>query len=379
MKRKILIWAMALLTATAGLSGCAADEGAANSDPVESAAISGAAQDESGEAAESSVEETEEDDTVYTDEQYFQYYNNDLDHGKIGISGYTGPDTEVVIPKTIDGYTVDFIYQTAFYGNTDITKVVIPDTVTAIHEEAFRDCSNLEEIVLSDSTLSIGYSAFDGTAWYENQPDGMVYVGKVAYTYKCDNMEEITEVEIADGTLGIAERAFHGFVNLSEISVPDSVVSIGSGAFDTTAWLDEGEEDTVLYAGNVAYLYNTRHDSEAVAIELEPGTVAIADSCFSGCEGLYSISLPDGLVRIGRAAFQYTALTTVEIPDSVTTIGGAAFYSCEHLGSITIPESVIYIGLSAFNLSEQVTIHGSRGSEAENYADIDGIRFVEID
>ena len=378
MKRKILIWAMALLTATAGLSGCAADEGAADSDPVESAAVSGAEQDESGEAAESSVEETEEDDTVYTDEQYFQYSHYMEEDETISISGYTGTDTEVVIPKTIDGYTVECIDQYSFTGNTDITKVVIPDTVTRIGEEAFRNCSNLEEIVLPDSTISIRAYAFDGTAWYENQPDGMVYIGKVVYGYKCDNMEEITAVEIADGTLGIAERAFFNFVNLSEISVPDSVLSIGSQAFAGTAWLEAAENNTVVYAGKVAYLYNASYTSNAVAVELEPGTVAIADSCFSGCEELYYIGLPDGLVRIGRAAFQGTGLTAVELPDSVTTIGGAAFFTCHSLSSITIPESVTYIGQSAFQSCESLTIQGHEGSVAESYADAYDIPFTEI-
>lgn len=317
MKKKILIWVTVFLVAAAGLAGCAADERESDPDTVESEVISSAAPEE--------AELSAEDDTIYTDEEYFQYYNNDLKNGKIGISGYTGPDTEVVIPKTIDGYTVDYIEQFAFAENTDITKVVIPDTVTHINEEAFRNCSNLEEIVLPDSTVSIRASAFDGTAWYENQPDGMVYIGKIAYGYKCDNVEEITEIEIADGTLGIAERAFFNFINLCEISVPDSVVSIGSQAFAGTAWLEDAENNTVVYAGKVAYLYNATYTSDAVAVEIEPGTVAIADSCFSGCRTLYSISLPDGLVRIGRAAFQETGLTSVELPDSVTTIGGAAF------------------------------------------------------
>lgn len=370
MKRKTMIRVMAFLVAAIGLFGCAADKREADQDIVESAAISSEAPEE--------TEPSTEDDTIYTDEEYFQYYNNDLKNGKIAISAYTGPDTEVVIPKTIDGYTVDSIEQFSFTGNTDITKVVIPDTVTRINEEAFRNCSNLEEIILPDSTISIHAFAFDGTAWYENQPDGMVYIGKVAYGYKCDNTEEITEIEIADGTLGIAERAFFNFINLRKISVPNSVLSIGSQAFAGTAWLEEAENNTVVYAGKVAYLYNASYMSDAVAVELEPGTIAIADSCFSGCEKLYSISLPDGLVRIGRAAFQGTGLTSVELPDSVTTIDGAAFFTCHSLSSITIPKSVIYIGQSAFQSCERLTIQGYKGSTVESYADINDIAFVEI-
>lgn len=65
----------------------------------------------------------------------------------------------------------------------------------------------------------IGADAFEGTAWYENQSDGIIYVGLVAYKYK-GTMPEKTSIVIKDGTIGIANSAFKGCTNLVSLSIP---------------------------------------------------------------------------------------------------------------------------------------------------------------
>ena len=79
----------------------------------------------------------------------------------------------------------------------------------------------------------IGGGAFNNTAWYNNQPDGLVYAGKVAYNYKGD-MPANTQLSIKDGTIGIAAYAFNGCNGLVSIDIPNSVTSIGGNAFSGT-------------------------------------------------------------------------------------------------------------------------------------------------
>ena len=76
----------------------------------------------------------------------------------------------------------------------------------------------------------IGSEAFDGTAWFNNQSDGLVYAGKVAYRYK-GTMAAGTHITIEEGTLGIADVAFFDCSGLTSVTIPNSVTNIGDGAF----------------------------------------------------------------------------------------------------------------------------------------------------
>jgi len=153
----------------------------------------------------------------------------------------------------------------------------------------FDGCAILETIKVPDNLKSIGFHAFDGTTWYNNQPDGMVYLGKVLYKYKGD-MPENAKITIKDGTLGIAGLAFENCKNMIAISIPNSVVRIG-------VFISRSETYMISNCG-----------------------------AFYGCSGLTSITIPNNVTTIGYGAFSgCTSLTTVTIPNSVTGIGGHAF------------------------------------------------------
>jgi len=240
-----------------------------------------------------------------------------------GCTGLTSID----IPNSVTS-----IGEGAFQGCTGLTSITIPNSVTIIGDEAFASCSGLTSIDLPESITSIGYNAFYGTPWLNNQPDGLLYIGQVAFKY-IGPMPNETSITIREGTISIASdafqycsgltsitipnsvttigaHAFYGCSSLTSIDIPNSVTSIDGSAFHETAWFDN-QPDGLVYAGLVAYGYKGSMPSEANII-LREGTLGIASGAFSWYYGLTSITIPNSVIYIGYAAF-YSCNSLTEI------------------------------------------------------------------
>jgi hypothetical protein len=127
----------------------------------------------------------------------------------------------------------------------------IPASVTHISSSAFAG-SELSSIIIPDSVTSIGNNAFLRTAWLNNQPNGVVYIGKIAYTYK-GTMSANTSITLLDDTKGIAEGAFYKYTSLTSVTIPNRVTSIGNFAFRDTNLSSVTIPDSVTSIGNNAF------------------------------------------------------------------------------------------------------------------------------
>ena len=225
--------------------------------------------------------------------------------------------TSVTIPSSVTS-----IGSSAFSGCSSLTSVTIPSSVTSIGSSAFEGCTSLTSVTIPSSVTSIGSNAFYNTAWYNNQPDGLVYAGKVAYKFK-GTMPQNTAIILKEGTLGIAGNAFNNCRTLTAVTIPSSVTSIGYNAFLGCSGL--------------------------TSIIIPSSVKSIGYSAFAGCRGLTSVTIPSSVSRISNHTFDScSGLTSVTIPSSVISIGEYAFFCCSGLTSVTIPSSVLIISDMAF-------------------------------
>lgn len=268
----------------------------------------------------------------------------------------------------------------AFTYCTCLTSVKVPESVRSIGHSAFGLCENLVSIDIPDSVEYVGRGAFDGTPWYENQPDGLIYIGKYAYKYKGE-MPEGTDIIIKEGTKGITEEAFVSCEGLTSIFIPKSVKHIDYCIFRSCP----GLTTINIEQGNSFYdsLDNCNAIIETATNILIAGcqntiipddVVRIGDFSFAGCTTLTSITIPEGVKSIGFNSFSgCKGLKSISIPNSVTEIESSAFYGCRRLTSVTLGSGITCIESGAFEECPSL-------DSVVCYADIppvcDGLSFV---
>ena len=112
------------------------------------------------------------------------------DDGYAMIEQYKGTDTELVIPSTINGYTVKYIDDEAFMNCKELTSINLPDSLEEIGSRAFQGCEKLTSITIPNSVVTIYSCAFSGCGLTNiNIPDSVNKIG--AYAFENCNLDYV--------------------------------------------------------------------------------------------------------------------------------------------------------------------------------------------
>lgn len=91
--------------------------------------------------------------------------------------------------------------------------------------------------------------------------------------------------------------------------------------------------------------------------------------CFSGCENIEKISIPNSIKAMGRWIFYgCKKLREINISNRVAKLEENTFFGCENLERIYIPNSVTEFDSKIFTNCDKLTIYCHKGSAAEKYA-----------
>ena len=186
-------------------------------------------------------------------------------------------------------------------------------------------------------------------------PNGVTTIGKQAFAYCSGEYYGVymgaravtnSDATIKDYTIANTREILRGDPSLTSITIPNSVITIGNSAFygcsDLTS-VTIGNHVTTI--GEKAF-YDC---SELTSVTIPNSVTSIGDYAFYKCEGLTSLTISNDITSVSNYAFAYCkSLPSVTIPNGVTSISSYAFYECGILSSVTIPNSVTSIGENAF-------------------------------
>ena len=228
----------------------------------------------------------------------------------VGLTGVTFPNSMTTIEAG------------AFFGCTGLTGVDIPGSVTTIGENAFTFCTGLSEVTIPRSVSTIGMGAFaicnsmtairvaqKNTAYASL--DGVLF-NQDKTTLICYPSGKQGAYTIPSGVKDIEDYAFSYCPKLITVKIPNSVTTIGEGAFENCGELAEinvdqnnrnfSSEGGVLFNYNKTTLIRYPQGKDG-AYPIPTSVETIEAGAFSGCAGLTAVTIPAGVKAVKEFAF----------------------------------------------------------------------------
>lgn len=281
------------------------------------------------------------------------------------ISGYTGNESDLVIPDVIQGLPVTKIAEKAFYGKK-FNSVKFSSNLITIENEAFYNCGIIEPPVFPNSLISVGEKAFDMCRFSGKLvlPKNLETISKYAFAHNSSS-----EIIVGENTKTVCEYAFYGNNNLESIDFGEGVVTIDETAVSSCYMLKE------IHFGKNVSDFGKMFNTKSFDSPLESITVNKENPYFCTVDGvLYNktmtdliyypssmeielFTVPKTVETIWDYAFYYSFAHAINLSNT-SVIGEYAFAYSQCLTEIYIPSSVTSMGDYCFAFLpelEQVT------------------------
>lgn len=247
------------------------------------------------------------------------------------------------------------VYLGMFYGCSALQSVKFPDSITTIFNGTFKDCSNLNSLKINQSNIvDIQTQAFYGCKklLLEINLPNLQQIGKGAFsTSGVTSIISLGQITDLQGELNYNNGCFYGCANLTTVSLPESLISIGPGSFQKcTSLASINIPQSIETIGDKAF-----NETDLTALEVNLpnlktiGAAAFAKSNITKVVNLGNIQELKGIASYLQGTFaQCTKLTDVTLPATLAKLGQAEFTKCTSLVNINLPESLEEIGDNCF-------------------------------
>lgn len=263
----------------------------------------------------------------------------------------------------IDGFSSNplFYAHNLYLNNQLLENLIIPDEVTKIGEQAFHGCECIKHVILHDKITKIGRSAFEGSSITEiTIPQSVTSIGIGAF----ENCTRLIQADILNDRIWI--REFANCKNLRNVNVTEHIKSIDQNAFYNCI---------ALSAFKLPY---ASIDIYADAFTLVPNVIApdrknLRCSWGARCVNGY---IENDLIYANKSKNELVACPSyvsgdITIPPEVSSIEKGAFLDCDKITSISLPATISHISEFAFTGCKSLyTIRIPKGQKA---------KFVQID
>ncbi|MBQ9786001.1 MAG: leucine-rich repeat domain-containing protein, partial [Clostridia bacterium] len=238
-----------------------------------------------------------------------------------------------------------------------LKRLTIPSSVKTIAASAFYECTNLTEInynatAVTSSNSNIFYNAGkNGSGITVNIASSVTSIPNyLFYTNGTSgNWPKVKALNIANDSAltSIGTRAFYGFAEITHITIPEKVTSIGSSAFANANALTEinynAKALTTSLSQSSDIFYNAGRIASGITVNIGASVTSIPAYLFyvntsHYCPNIKTVNFSENVTSIGNWAFRdLTGITSITIPEKVTSIGDYAFAGCASLTEITLP------------------------------------------
>ena len=318
--------------------------------------------------------------------------------------------TEIIIPNSINE-----IGDYQFYGFNNITKLDINSNINSIGKQAFDSCDQLDYYIYDngrylgnkDNSYAILISVINPNEPQIKIPSSIQLICKGALD-QCKNLQyntfndgeylgneedetivfmhptndNVSSIVLSSSTKIIYDNAFTDAYDLSEIEIPNSLMSIGSSALydcfnletihyngNLTQWCHISFSDTtsnpMCHNGHF-YQKENNEWKELTSLNIPEGVTNIGNYQFYYFTFILEVILPSTIEKIGDFAFGACKnIKKIELKEGIKIIGSSCFTGCQSIESIVLPSSLEIIGDRIFNMNQSLSKIYFNGTEDE--------------